>query len=141
MESIEKYVQGSSFYIEKRKLPEHEAIRLLWIKVILRAAYDWVLYRDSKNNTYKKIAGDAFRWLFEISKETVIVNMNNKFIVVDSSGFNTLEKLCDVLDIEIESVRKFANKLTRGDVKKLEFLDRSKKNKLINQNVIEEIPI
>ncbi len=129
MESIEKYVQDSSSYSDRRKLPEHEAIRLLWIKVILRAAYDWVLYRDSKNNTHKKIASDACRWLFEISKETVTIKINNKWLIVDSSGFNTLEKLCDVLDIDVESVRKFATKLTRGDVKKLEFLDRSKKNK------------
>lgn len=128
MESIDKFIQDSSISHDRKKLPEHEAIRLLWIKVILRAAYDWVLYRDSKNNIYKKIANDAYRWLFEPAAEKTLIRFNENILIVDSSGFNSLEKLCDVLDIDIDTVRSFAGNLTRNEIKKLEFLDRSKKN-------------
>ena len=51
--------------IQPRKDELYENFRLLWIKVILRATYDWVLYRDSKSRASQRIAENAYKWLFE----------------------------------------------------------------------------
>ena len=60
MNSIEHYLQNIYLNAQppSKKVSEHECIRLLWIKVILRAAYDWVLYRNSRSHISKKIAED-----------------------------------------------------------------------------------
>ncbi len=111
------------------KLSEHECFRLLWIKVILRAAYDWVLYRDSKNLIYKKEAKRAYTWLFESPKLKKKVKIGKTTEVVYVDIFNSLENICGCLDLDIEVVRKFAKNLTRDDVRKMEFLERNSKKK------------
>ena len=43
--------------------------RALLLKVIIRAIFDWVCYRDSTKLEKKKIADNAYQWLFEPSKQ------------------------------------------------------------------------
>lgn len=86
---------------------QYVPLKLLWVKVIIRAASDWVLYRESDNINMKRWAVDARKWLFE-----------------PSSLFNSLESVCFMFDLELKQVRKFANDLTRDQVKKMEFLER-----------------
>ncbi len=107
------------------KLSEHECYRLLWIKVILRAAYDWVLYRNSKNSINRKIAKDAHSWLFEAAKSKKKFIINGEIEVLRIELFNSLENICGFLDLDVDSVRKFAKTLTRDDIKKQEFLERT----------------
>lgn len=127
MHSLENYlnVLYRGDHSPNRKINEHECFRLLWIKVILRASYDWVLYRNSKNHIYKKIADDAFRWLFDPPKEKRRVVLGNSVRVVLIQEFNALENICDAIDLDIDSVRRFAKQLTRDDIKKMEFLERN----------------
>ena len=89
---------------DRRYLP----LKVLWVKVIIRAAADSVLYRDSKNIKLKRWAVDADRWLFG-----------------SSALFNSLESVCYHFDMDISRIRKFAKNLTRDSVKKMEFLERS----------------
>lgn len=112
-----------------KKVSEHECFRLLWIKVILRAAYDWVLYRNSKNHITKNIAESAYRWLFdpEAIKHRITIGNKTKVILVQAP--NSLENICDAIDLDVDSVRRFAKRLTRADIKKMEFLERSTKKK------------
>lgn len=84
------------------------SLKVLWVKVIIRAAADYVLYRDSKNLKMKRWAMDAKRWLFE-----------------PSDLFNSLESICYHFDLDISKVRKFAKELTRDKIQKMEFLERS----------------
>lgn len=107
------------------KLSEHECYRLLWIKVILRAAYDWVLYRNSKNSINRKIAKDAHSWLFEVAKTKRKFIINGEIEALRIELFNSLENICGFLDLDVDSVRKFAKTLTRDDIKKQEFLERT----------------
>lgn len=107
------------------KLNEHECYRLLWIKVILRAAYDWVLYRNSKNSINRKIAKDAYSWLFEATKTKKKFVVNGEVEVIKIELFNSLENICGFLELDVDSVRKFARTLTREDIKKQEFLERT----------------
>lgn len=83
-------------------------IRLLWIKAIFRAAFDYALYRNHRDLKLRKFALDAERWLFE-----------------PSHLVNSLEHICHALDIDIEKIRVFSRKVTREQVKKMEFLERA----------------
>jgi hypothetical protein len=89
--------------------PERYApVRLLWIKAIIRAAFDYTLYKSHRDLKLRKFALDAERWLFE-----------------PSHLVNSLENICQALDINIELVRSFSRRVTREQVKKMEFLERT----------------
>lgn len=94
-------------------IPELEAYRLLWIKVILRAIYDYVLYENSKNKSLRDIGISAKKWLFE--KPKAYENM-------------ALPNLCLELGLDVEKIRECAQSLTRDKIVKIEFLNRNKKN-------------
>jgi len=81
--------------------------RLLWVKVIIRAAYDFALWKDAKNINHRKFAEDARKWLFEPSE-------------LDFG----LSSICEVWGFPIEKIRHYARNLTKEDVKKLEFKER-----------------
>ena len=81
--------------------------RLLWVKVIIRAAYDYALWKDSKDLRHRKFAEEARKWLFERSDLE-----------------NSLEHLCELWGLPLEKIRRFARNLTKDDVKKLEFKER-----------------
>lgn len=87
--------------------------RILWIKVIFRAAYDYALWKNSPDLKLRKIAQDAAKWLFEPSALEL--------------GF---ENICFQYSFPLEQFRIFAKKLTREDVKKLEFRERTGKEPL-----------
>ena len=131
MQSMDFYIKNlNTSDISPAKQPsEYECLRLLWIKVILRAAYDWVLYRESKNHITKNIANDAHRWLFSSPKIKKNIQVGKVIRTCLVQEPNSLEDICDAIDLDIDSVRKFAKRLTRSDIKKLEFLDRNTKIK------------
>lgn len=116
--------------VQPRRLEIYENFRLLWIKVILRAAYDWVLYRDSRSQAYKRVADNAYRWLFEDYFEKVKTFEEGVLQIKLERPFNSLFSLCEELDLDIETVRKFARKMTRRDIRKLEFFTRNRKGKI-----------
>lgn len=115
--------------IQPRRLEIYENFRLLWIKVILRAAYDWVLYRDSKNQAYKRIADNAEVWLFGNYLEKIRRKIDGRIVITLERPSNSLDCLCEELDLDIGTVRKFAKRLTKKDIRKLEFFTRNKKIK------------
>lgn len=82
--------------------------KLLWIKVIVRAAWDYALWKDDHDMRKRKMASDAARWLFE-----------------ESHLVNGLENICHAIDVDVDMVRTYAQKVTRDQVKKMEFLERS----------------
>ncbi len=84
--------------------------RKLWGRVILRAIYDWVMYRDSTELKQRKLAENAETWLFKRSEL-----------------FNGFETVCDLLDVDPDVVRKRAKTFTKDDVLKAEHIERSGK--------------
>ena len=92
--------------------------RLLWAKVIIRAAYDYALWKDSKELRLRNYAQDAEKWLFESSSLEL--------------GF---ESICFKFDFPIERIRQRARALTKDDVKKLEFRERHGREALVNDNL------
>lgn len=81
--------------------------RALLLKVIIRAIFDWVCYRDSLKLEKKKMAESAHSWLFE-----------------SSTLFNGFENFCTILDISPERVREKARRMSKEQVAKIEHLER-----------------
>ena len=84
-------------------------VKLLWRKVIIRAVYDYVLWKDIRQIRKRHDAQDAGKWLFDESE------MNN-----------SLEEICLIADVDPEKVRRLARTATKDQVKKLEHIEREK---------------
>ena len=105
---------------EKRRwfisVPFHEEYftpcRVMWIKVIIRAAYDYALWRDSSDLRQRKYAHDAAKWLFD----------------EDDHLLNSFKSICFLCRLPEEELKVWARKLTRAQVKKFEFLERNGKD-------------
>lgn len=85
----------------------YTGVRILWLKVIVRAIFDWVTYRDSSRLMQKKLADSAHSWLFDRSEL-----------------FNGFESICTNLNINPIRIRGRARCMTREDVAKIEHLER-----------------
>lgn len=85
----------------------YAGIRALWIKVIIRAVFDWVAYRDSDRLFQKKLADSAHSWLFK-----------------QNELFNGFENICHMLDINPNRVRTWAKTMSKDQVAKIEHLER-----------------
>jgi hypothetical protein len=100
------YVEGypeSTYHSEDR----YVGTRALWLKVIIRAVFDWVSYRDSTNIQKLKLAESARNWLFERSEL-----------------FNGFENVCFQIDLSPQKVRVWARSISKDQVAKIEHLDR-----------------
>lgn len=85
----------------------HAGVKALWIKVIVRAVFDWVTCRYSDDIRKLKLAQSASAWLFQAS---VL--------------FNGFENICFYLDLDPERVRRWARNVTPDQVVKIEHLER-----------------
>lgn len=86
----------------------YSGYRVLWMRVIQRALFDWVLGRNCKDDLVKlKRADMAYRWLFE----------RNEL-------FNSFENVCASLGIDPGQLRERALAMTEDDVKKIEHMER-----------------
>ena len=85
----------------------YAGIRALWLKVIIRAIFDWVSYRDSTKFQQKKLAEQAYNWLFN-----------------PSILFNGFDHICAILEIPPEKVRLKARSMSKEQVAKIEHLER-----------------
>jgi hypothetical protein len=91
----------------QRSVDRYVGYRALWMKVIIRAAFDWVSYRDSPRIEFRKEAERAHRWLFG----------QNELI-------NSFENICQLLDLSPSRLRDWAKALTKDHVAKIEHLER-----------------
>jgi hypothetical protein len=103
----------STTYNNELSLP----YKVLWAKVIIRAAYDYALWRNSDDIRLRRFAQDAERWLFESDQ-----NLELSF-----------ENICFHFDFPVEKIRKKTRTLTRDDVKKLEFRERQGRSELLGE--------
>lgn len=98
-------------YTDTSRMPtgdRYSGVRALWLKVIIRAIFDWVTYRDSDKLMQKKLAENAHSWLFD-----------------ESELFNGFENVCVYLDVDPDHIRNRARKMSKEDVAKIEHLERS----------------
>ena len=81
--------------------------KALWMRVIVRAAFDLASYKNDNRLALRKYADNAHKWLFEKS-----------FL------FNSFENICAMLGLNPGPIRDWASGLTKEDVMKMEHLDR-----------------
>jgi hypothetical protein len=92
----------------KQHTPELDSpMKILWARVILRALYDYVIWKDSDKLKDRRDFQTVKKWLFE-----------------PSALGNSLENLCRLLGWPTHLIREKALTMTREDVKKMEFRER-----------------
>lgn len=100
----------------------YSGTKILWIMVIRRAMFDYVLWKDEQDVGKRRDADLVRKWLFEPSN-------------LESS----LANLCVALGLDIEMVRRKALELTRDEVKKIEFRERSREGRLLPATVYPDL--
>jgi hypothetical protein len=90
-----------------RTVERYAGYKALWMRVIIRAAFDLASYKDDRRVALRKYAESAHKWLFE-----------------KSLLFNSFENICAMLGIEPDPIREWASTLTKEDVQKMEHLER-----------------
>lgn len=102
-------MSGLSTLMHSSEMEDRYAgIRLLWAKAILRAINDYVSYKDSNKIGLKKYAESAQRWLF-----------------FQDESYNSLDNVCQMLGISSERVRNRAMTMTKDEIAKVEYIDRT----------------
>lgn len=82
--------------------------RHMLMEVIRRAAYDWVLYRLSRKLQDRRLAEDAYQWLFVERPGTKAWSERER----NGKRLTSLCSICDVLDVEPSFVRRHVRRLT-----------------------------
>ena len=93
--------------IEDRAMERYSRLRALWVRVIIRAAFD-LASRQENNLAKQKEAESAERWLFG-----------------ESHLFNSFENVCSMLDVNPERFRTWARNLSWKEVRKMEHMERT----------------
>lgn len=91
---------------------ESSACRALLLEVLRRAAYDWVLYRQSSKLDMRGYAMSAYNWLFEEEPGT------EEYVARVRAGkeLTAFVSICELLDMDPDNVRNHVRKLTSKDV-------------------------
>lgn len=112
----------------QRSVDPYVGYRALWMKVIIRAAFDWVSYRDSLKMEQLKEAERAYKWLF-----------------APNELFNSFENVCHLVDLPPEKIRFWVRSLTKAHVAKIEHLERESTNSIAlleaERRIIEELEL
>lgn len=74
----------------------------LLIEIVKRAAFDWVLYRSSSRLEQKKIAEDAYVWLFQEEED----HPHWAVRVAEGKVVTSFLSICDVFDISPDVLRR-----------------------------------
>lgn len=91
-------------------------VRALWIEMVRRAAFDWVLYRNSRKLTKRCLAADAFIWLFI---ETPGDARWQARIDNDGSPISSFCGICDALGLNPTTLRRGICCLTPAMIRSL----------------------
>jgi hypothetical protein len=91
---------------------EINGCKVLLLEVVRRAAYDWVLYRTSRRMLHKKLAEDAYSWLF--MEEPGHPNWVERQSV--GKHITSFLAICSELDLDADTVRNYVRKLTIKNV-------------------------
>lgn len=97
--------------VEDRAVERYARLRALWVRVIVRAAFDMASHKEDRKVSCRKWADDAERWLFQ-----------------KSYLFNSFVSICSMLDIDPEKFRAWAKRLTKDEVRKMEHMERTSNN-------------
>lgn len=91
---------------------EINGCKSLLLEIIRRAAYDWVLYRTSRRMLHKKLAEQAYDWLFVEEKDTAAWKEREE----SDKYITSFLAICEALELDPTSVRTHIKKLTPKNV-------------------------
>jgi len=91
---------------------EIRGTKTLLLEVVRRAAYDWVLYRTSTRLLHKKLAEDAYTWLFEEEAGHPNWDERNR----QGKSITAFLTICSELDLDAKTVRNYVRRLTVKNV-------------------------
>lgn len=94
-------------YISNRSTERYAGHKALWMRVIIRAAFDLASYKEDERLALRKYADEAKRWLFDKS-----------FLL------NSFENVCQMLNLPPDPIRDWATSLTKEEVQKMEHMER-----------------
>lgn len=93
-------------------LQEIKGCKSLLLEVIRRAAYDWVLYRTSRKMFNKKLAEQAYEWLFQEQPD----HPDWRERVESGKHITGFVSICTSLDLDPDAVRTHVKRLTPKNV-------------------------
>lgn len=99
----------------------YEGVRILLMKVIVRAMFDLASYKNHPNQEKRKEAESARKWLFD-----------------PSDYENSFENICMMLSLSPRKIRDRAANMTKADVAKIEFKDRKPVREGRNASLLRE---
>lgn len=82
--------------------------RRLYLAIVRRAIWDFVLYKKSKNVEKRALAREAEGWLFWPGEEDT-----------DAEGRVTFQYVCSILNVDPARIRHSAKRLKRTDIQRL----------------------
>ncbi len=82
--------------------------KALLIELVKRTAFDWVLYRDNRSMEKKKIAEEAYIWLF-LENES---HYHWQIREADGKAITSFISICDILDMDPDRIRSKIRTLT-----------------------------
>ena len=89
-------------------------VRALWVDVIRRAAFDWILYRNSRRLPKRQLAQDAYVWLFVEGPDHPDWCARAYY---DGTVISSFVGICDALGMDPDSIRRGIRKLTPERIK------------------------
>lgn len=88
------------------------ACKALFLEIIRRAAYDYVLYRGSRSFENRMLADDAYLWLFVEDEQHARARTRREEGTEDCAFLS----VCALLDLDPEKVRARVRAMTPRDV-------------------------
>lgn len=93
-------------------IDEAPQCRALLLEIVRRAANDWVLYRMSSNLHNRKLAEDAYTWLFEEDED----HKNWREREAAGKQLTSFLSICNMVDIDPEIIRTRVRQMTIKDI-------------------------
>lgn len=90
------------------RLREASGAENLLLEIVRRAAFDWVLYRESPRPDRRQLADDAYIWLFEEDED----HPHWAIRQAEGKSLTSLLSICEALGIRVPVVRAYVKNLT-----------------------------
>lgn len=87
---------------------EASRCRALLLEIIRRAAHDWILYRTHDRLQLRKVAEDAYIWLFEEGPG----HPWSRIRAAHDNNLTSFSTICDILELDPKFVRQRVRAMT-----------------------------
>ncbi len=93
---------------EAQRMQDVQGAKSLLLEIIRRVSFDWVLYRTSSRYEQRKLAEEAYTWLFQEDEDHPHWELRED----EGKQITSFLTICEVLDMNPERIRNMIKKLT-----------------------------